>query len=75
MANTCFTNYIIRGDKEEIARLKKDLMSIKDPENPNDHEPWAGFFLKFLGVYTEKLDCRGGIPNNDNKLKVSEDGT
>ena len=75
MANTCFTYYIIRGDKKEIARLKKDLMAIKDPEDPNDREPWAGFFLEFLGENPEGQDCRGGIPNQDDDLEITEDGT
>ena len=75
MANTCITTYVIQGQKENIARLKKDLMSIRDPESPTDSEPWAGCFLQFLGINPEGQDCRGGIPNTDGALEISEDDT
>ncbi len=74
MANTCITSYACIGTKENIARLKNVLMSIKDTENPRT--PWAGYFIKALGKDPDTvLDNCGWIPNYESAFALSEAGT
>jgi len=76
MANSCFTNYVVKGPKENVARLKETLLSIKDPENPSDMDPWAGYFLQAIGKDPNRdLDNCGWIPNYESAYTLSEDGT
>ena len=76
MANCCCTYYAVRGPKGNIARLKQTLLSVRDPENPNDMDPWAGYFFEAVGKDPGKdLDNCGWIPNYESAFTLSEDGT
>ena len=74
MANCCCTLYAVRGPKENIARLRQTLLSVKDPENPGDMDPWAGYFFQAIGKDPDQyLDNCGWIPNYESAFALSED--
>lgn len=76
MANICCTSYVVRGPTENIARLKATLLSVKDPKNESDMDPWAGYFFKAIGKDPDQdLDNCGWIPNYESAFTLSEDGT
>jgi len=76
MANCCCTHYVVQSTKENISRLKETLLSVKDPENPRDMDPWAGYFLQAIGKDPNQvLDNCGWIPNYESAFSLSEDGT
>lgn len=69
MPNWAYTIYIVRGDKEEVAKLHqliKDLDNRAESLLPNGFgKLWMGNLVHVLGRDWEKVYCRGKILDYD----------
>jgi hypothetical protein len=67
MANTCFTDYTIVGEKEKVEKLHQDMMRVfetkrkdKDDTNYESYSNWLGWLVKdLLGKSYKDMHCRG----------------
>ncbi|MBR5592786.1 MAG: hypothetical protein IKW46_01815 [Bacteroidaceae bacterium] len=73
MANSCFTEYIIRGDEQEIKALHETIIELEKSPAPYVANGWgnlyAGCLVEKLGGSHNNVCCRGEITSyelNDN---------
>ncbi|GAB6013316.1 hypothetical protein [Viscerimonas tarda] len=67
MPNWCFTNYVVEGDKEEIADLMQKLESLEKQDVPLVENGFGKNFLgnvvALFGGDRKKINCRGEFMN------------
>jgi hypothetical protein len=67
MPNCCFTHYVIKGNKKEIADLMLKLESLEKRETSlveNDcGKNWLGNVIALFGGDWNEMACRGGFMN------------
>ena len=65
MANSCFTEYIIRGDEKEIKELHETIVELENSPAPFVASGWgklfAGCLVEKLGGSRNDICCRGEI--------------
>ena len=65
MPNWCFTNYVIEGDKEEIADLMQKLESLEQRDIPlvenGFGKNWLGCVIVLFAGDWNDFDCRGNF--------------
>lgn len=65
MANSCFTEYIIRGDEQEIKALHETIIELEKSPAPYVANSWgnlyAGCLVEKLGGSRNDICCRGEI--------------
>ena len=73
MANSCFTEYIIRGNEQEIKALHETIIELENSTPPFVPNGWgnlyAGCLVEKLGGSRNDICCRGKITSyelNDN---------
>ncbi|KAA6302843.1 MAG: hypothetical protein EZS26_001013 [Candidatus Ordinivivax streblomastigis] len=75
MRNWCYTNYVIEGDKEEVADLMQKLKSLEDkdisPVKNDFGKLWLGNVVFLFGGDYEKIDCRGEFMNLERNNETS----
>ena len=63
MANSCFTDYIVDGSKEELLNLYEEMTRISSMEKPLVSNSWGvnflGCLVTSLGGNIEDIYCRG----------------
>ena len=63
MPNWCYTNYAVRGPKEEIDKLFDTMTELQNMEKPLVENgfgvTWLGCLVKQLGSDPKKVYCRG----------------
>jgi hypothetical protein len=67
MPNWCWTNYVIEGDKKEIADLHQKMQSLEERKTPlienGFGKNWMGNLVTLLGGDWNEIECRGDFMN------------
>lgn len=75
MPNWCYTNYVVEGDRKDIADLHAKMVALQnmqEPYVPNGFGPtWLGCLINKLGGDWNKIYCRGSW----SELEIYPDGT
>lgn len=61
MANWCITNYVIKGNEEEIAELNSIFTKYSNDESHDQN--WLGNIAVEMGLSTNDVYCRGWFWN------------
>lgn len=69
MPNWCVTSIAMTGKKENVLRLKNDVVRLMETDRKGcadwsfeSHSDWLGYFAAdLLGISWESIDCRGTI--------------